>query len=79
MIVTQKLLKLKKKCFIIIAININTLTADNFVAGLAQANLATKADTADFVKGTYFDNELKDIDKNKTLQIKQNMDWVKMS
>ena len=55
------------------------MTADNFVAGLAQANLATKADTADFVKGTYFDNELKDIDKNKILQIKQNMDWVKMS
>ena len=34
---------------------------------LAQANLATKADIADFVKETDFDNKLKTINKKATL------------
>ena len=58
------MLKFKKKIDhyhgkYIITQELNTLTADNFAAGLAQANLPTKADIADFAKKTYFDNKLK--------------------
>ena len=35
------------------------MTADNFAAGLVQANIPTKADIADFAKKIYFDNKLK--------------------
>ena len=34
------------------------VTAVNFTARLAQAKLATKADIADFIKKTDFDNKL---------------------
>ena len=43
-----------------------------FAARLTQAKLATKADIADFVKKTDFDEKLKKITK-KLLQIEQNM------
>ena len=39
----------------------NKLTADNFATRLAQVKLTTKADIADFVKETDFDNKLKNI------------------
>ena len=48
------------------------LTADHFEARLAQANLATKADIADFIKQKDFGNKLKNINKNVTSN-KQNM------
>ena len=35
------------------------MTADNFAARLAEANLATKADIADFIKETEYDNKEK--------------------
>ena len=44
----------------------NKLTADNFTARLAQANLASKDDIANFVKKTDFDNELKNLNKKVT-------------
>ena len=37
----------------------NKLISGNFTARLAQANLASKNDTATFVKKTDFDDELK--------------------
>ena len=61
---TQKLVKLRKKLdhddakYIIIR-EFNELTADYFAARLAQAKLATKDDTADFVKEKSFDNIIK--------------------
>ena len=65
---TQKLMKLKKKLLIMVMINtlllqilISKLTAENFVARLAQAHLVTKTD---------FDDKLinlnKKINSNKT-------------
>ena len=42
----------------------NKLTAETFAARLAQANLASKNDIADFINTTDFDDKL---------QIKQNM------
>ena len=50
----------------------NKLAAENFAAGLAQANLARKNYIANFVKKTDFDDKLKNFDK-KLLQIKQNI------
>ena len=50
----------------------NKLTSDNFAARLEQAKLAIRADIADFIKTTYFDDKLKKLNKN-LLQIKQNM------
>ena len=44
----------------------NTLSAENFTATLKQANLATKAHIADFVKETDFNNKLKNLNKNVT-------------
>ena len=44
----------------------NKLTAEYFAARLAQANLASKSDTANFVKKTDFKNELKNLNKNVT-------------
>ena len=58
-----KLVKLKKKlghdhtkC--ITTQEFNKLMVDNFAVRLAQANVATKGDIADFVKETDFDNKL---------------------
>ena len=45
----------------------NKLTSQNFVARLAYANLASKNDIANFVKNTDFDDKLKKITKNITL------------
>ena len=45
----------------------NKLTAENFEARLEQANLATKADIADFVKKTDFNDKLKNLNKETAL------------
>ena len=42
------------------------LTAENFAARLAQANLASKSDIANFVKKTDFDDKLKNLNKKVT-------------
>ena len=51
----------------------NKLTAENFAARLAQANLPSKNDIANFVKKTYFDDKLKNFNEknssNKTKQV----------
>ena len=39
------------------------LTAEDFVARLAQANLGSKSDIANFVKKTDFDDKLKKLNK----------------
>ena len=44
----------------------NKLTSENFTAGLAQANLASKSDIANFVKKADFDDKLKNLNKNVT-------------
>ena len=44
----------------------NKLTAENFAARLAQANLASKSDIANFVKKTDFDDKLKNLNKKVT-------------
>ena len=50
----------------------NKLTVENFAARLAQANLASKNDLANFGKKTDFDDNLKNL--NKMLpQINQNI------
>ena len=54
----------------------NRLTAEDFDARLALANLASKNDNANFVKNTDFDDKLKKTDK-KLLQIKQTMYLLK--
>ena len=56
----------------------NKLISDNFTARLSQAKLASKNDTAYFVKKASFDDKLKDFDK-KMLQIKQNMYLLKIN
>ena len=43
---------------------INKLTTEYFSATLAQANLASKYDSANFVKQTAFDSKLKNLNKN---------------
>ena len=42
------------------------LTAENFAARLAQADLASKSDIADFVKKTDFDDKLWNLNKKVT-------------
>ena len=54
------------------------LTAENFAARLAQANLASKSDIVNFVKKTDFDDKLKNLNK-KLYQIKQNIYQLKMN
>ena len=44
----------------------NQLTAENFAARLAQANLASKNDIANFIKKTDFDDKLKNLNKKVT-------------
>ena len=39
------------------------MIADKFAARLAHVRLVTKADISDFVKETYFDKKLKNINK----------------
>ena len=41
----------------------NKLTSQNFIARLAQTNLASKSDIATFVKKTDFDDKLKQLNK----------------
>ena len=53
--------------------------AEYFAARMAQANLASKNDIANFVKKTYFDDKLNNLNKKKILQIKQNMYLLKMN
>ena len=55
----------------------NQLIAEHFAARLAEANLASKSDIGNFVKKTYFDDELKNL--KKCLQMKQNMHLLKMN
>ena len=58
MTITQRL---KRNEVIMIMLNLflpKNVTAVNFTARLAQAKLATKADIADFIKKTDFDNKL---------------------
>ena len=62
----------------IITPEFNKLTAENFAARLAQANLAYKNDIANFVKKTDFDDKLKNLNK-KLAQINQNIYQLKMS
>ena len=49
----------------------NKSTAENFAGRLAQPNLASKNDVANFAKTTDFDDKVKNLNK-KLLQIKQN-------
>ena len=44
----------------------NKLPPENSTAKLAQANLASKNDIANFVKKTGFDDKVKNLDKNVT-------------
>ena len=66
--VTEKLVKLKKKITAdhdhgkyITTQEFNKLAAEHFTARLAQANLESKSDIANFVKKTDFDDKLKNI------------------
>ena len=66
--ITQKLVKLKQRLLIMVMINILLLlklTSENFAARLAQGNLATKSNIANFAKKTYFDDKLKKLNKKK--------------
>ena len=42
------------------------LTTENLAARLAQVNLASKSDIANFLKKTEFDNKLKNLNKKVT-------------
>ena len=79
--ITQKLVKLKIKLLIIVMINI--LTAENFAAILAQANLASKSDIANFIKKTKFDDKLKNLNKevasNKAKHVLHENEWSELS
>ena len=55
----------------------NKLTSKHFTARLAQANLASKNDIANFIKKINFDDDLKSLNK-KLPQIKQSMYLLKM-
>ena len=61
-------MKLKRKLLIMINILLllNLITAENFPARLAQANLATKSDIVNFVDKTDFDDKLKNLNKKVT-------------
>ena len=51
----------------------NKLTSDYFTARLAQANLASKKDIANFVKKTDFDDKLKNLNKKVTSNKKKHL------
>ena len=55
---------------------LNKLTADNFVARLKQANLASKNDSADFVKKGYFNEKIIDINKKATVNKTKYVKWI---
>ena len=61
--ITQKLEKIKKKklliMFMINIILLQNLIRESFAAGLAQANLVSNSDIANFVNKTDFDDKLK--------------------
>ena len=57
----------------------NKIMAEYFAARMAQANLASKNDIANFVKKSYFDDKLNNLNKKKILQIKQNIYLLKMN
>ena len=61
--ITQNLVKLKRKLLIMITMNIPIL--QNLIS-LAQANLPSKRDIANFVKKTDFDDKLKTLNKKIT-------------
>ena len=42
----------------------NKLTAESFIARLAQASLGSKSNITNFVKNTHFNYKLKKLDKN---------------
>ena len=56
----------------------NRLTEGNFAERLAQVNLASKNDIANFVKKTDFDDKIKHLNKKITLD-KQNMYLLKIN
>ena len=73
--ITQKLVKFKTKISTnhnhdkyITTQEFNKLTSENFTARLAQANLASKSDIANFVKKIDFDDK----EKKMLLQINMN-------
>ena len=49
----------------------NKLTAENVAARLKQTKLASKDDIADFVKNTYFDEKLTNINKKSCFKSKK--------
>ena len=49
-----------------ILLEFNKLTAENFAARLVEAKIATKADIADLIKKTDFDDKLKNLNKKVT-------------
>ena len=76
---TQKLVKLKRKCLITIMLNVLMLkdlinktidliskTVEYFAGRLKQADLATKTDIDNFTEETHFDNKLKNGNKKVT-------------
>ena len=59
-------MKLKRKLLImiiVISIEFNKFSAENFAARLKQANVASKSDIANFVNKTDFDNKLLSFNK----------------
>ena len=42
-------------------VEFNKLTAESFTVRLRQANLASKCDNADFLKKSYIDNKMKNL------------------
>ena len=79
-----KIMKLKKTTDqdhsnkYITAKEFNKLKSENFASRLAQANLASKNDIANFVKTTDFDDKLKNLHKKVTsYKTKQNMKRLK--
>ena len=59
----------------ITTLEFNKLTVENFIARLAQANLASKSDFDNFVKKLDFEEKL----KNLNTSIKQNIYQLKMN
>ena len=83
MIITQKLMKLKRKLLIMVIgttilllINLKKLTSENVAARLAQANLASKDDITDFLKNTDFDDKLKNCN-TRHIEVKTRLDYLK--
>ena len=60
-----KINEVKSEISSITTLEFNKLTAENFTARFAQANLASKNNIANFVKRANFDNKLKNVSTNK--------------